>query len=208
LDAAFTGMIRAIIDQHPTFGLHRITALLRRRVARRINRKKVRRIIRHNGRQVWQKPQGKRPRVTGCSSRAAQPNVRWAINTTHLFRSHDGWCHLTAIIDCWDRTIVGWRLPRSGVARVAASALEDALRDRRIDASTGLSLRSDNWFVFGATAFVSVARRYGVSQELRWTVYTLGGTVFGLLIRMSKAAAHPTGVSDCGGLIECSLLPD
>jgi len=63
-------------------------------------------------------------------SRVARPNVRWAIDATHVFCGQDGWCHLTAIIDCCDRTIVSWRLSRSGVARIAAAALEDALRDR------------------------------------------------------------------------------
>ena len=110
LDAALTMLVREIIDANPTYGLRRITALLRRQVDRQINRKAVHRIVKHHGWQVWQKPQGKRPRVAAWPSRATQPNQRWAIDTTHLFTSQDGWCHLTAIIDCCDRTIVGWRL--------------------------------------------------------------------------------------------------
>lgn len=165
IDAALTTCVREIIEANPTFGVRRITVVLRRRVNRQINRKTVHRIVKHHGWQVWQKPQGKRPRVAAWPSRASTPNARWAIDTTHLFTSREGWCHLTAIIDCCDRTIVGWRLSRSGIARVAASALEDALRDRRIDSTTNLSLRSDNGLVFGAKAFVRVARRYGVSQE-------------------------------------------
>jgi Integrase core domain len=94
------------------------------------------------------------------------PNERWAIDTTHLFCGRDGWCHLTAIIDCCDRTIVGWRLARSGIAGVAAAALEDALRDRRIShGHETLTVRSDNGLVFGAKVFVSVVRRYGLGQE-------------------------------------------
>jgi putative transposase len=81
----------------------------------------------------------------------------WAIDTTHLFTRQDGWCHLTAIIDRCDRTIVGWRHSRSGIADV---------RTRRITAtSPALLLRSDNELVFGAKTFVAVARRYGLSQE-------------------------------------------
>lgn len=73
---------------------------------------------------------------------------------------------LTAIIDCCDRTIVGWRLSRSGIAGVAAAALEDALRDRDITyGHDPLMLRSDNGLVFGAKVFVSVVRRYGLGQE-------------------------------------------
>ena len=36
-----------------------------------VNRKKVHRIVKLNGWQVWQKPQGKRPRVQGWTSRAS-----------------------------------------------------------------------------------------------------------------------------------------
>jgi putative transposase len=166
LDEALTKEIRAVIDENPSFGLRRITVMVRRRMASRINRKKVHRIIRINGWQVWLKPQGNRPRVAGWPSRASRPNERWAIDVTHIFCGRDGWCHLTAIIDCCDRSIVGWRLSRSGVARIAAAALEEALRARHIDLSSArLTLRSDNGLVFGSKVFVKVARRYGLEQE-------------------------------------------
>ena len=108
--------------------------------------------------------QGSRP---ACRRRAGWKQRSSGGPTTRRISSRraTGWCHLTAIIDCCDRTIVGWRLSRSGIARVAASALGDALRDRRIDATHGLVLRSDNGLVFGAKTFVRVARRYGITQE-------------------------------------------
>ena len=109
---------------------------------------------------------GPSPAVQGWISRATRPNERWAIDTTHLFCGRDGWCHLTALIDCYDRTIVGWRLSRSGIAGVAAAALEDALRARRIDGtSPPLVLRSDNGLRVRRKAFVAVARRYRLTQE-------------------------------------------
>lgn len=52
------------------------------------------------------------------------------------------------------------------VAKIAAAALEDALRAREIDpAKNELTLRSDNGLVFGAKPFVKVVRRYGLDQE-------------------------------------------
>lgn len=166
IDAALVDVVRRIIDANPTYGLRRITALARRELQAAVNRKKIHRILKINGWQVRQRPQGKRPRVQGWVSRAARSNERWAIDTTHLFCGRDGWCHLTAIIDCCDRSIVGWRLSRSGIAGVAAAALEDALRDRRIGyGHEPLTLRSDNGLVFGAKVFVAVVRRYGLGQE-------------------------------------------
>ena len=94
------------------------------------------------------------------------PNQRWAIDQSHLFCGQDGWCHLTAIIDCCDRAIVGWRLSKSGKTSVAVAALEEALRARNISKEReALVLRSDNGLIFGAKAFVRTANRYGVRQE-------------------------------------------
>jgi putative transposase len=166
VDVALAAQIRTIIDAEPVAGVRMITARVRRASAVPVNRKKIHRILKLNGWQVRQRPQGHRPRVSGWISRASRPNERWAIDTTHLFCGRDGWCHLTALIDCCDRTIVGWRLSRSGIAGVAAAALEDALRIRQINAaSPALLLRSDNGLVFGAKTFVAVARRYGLGQE-------------------------------------------
>jgi len=49
---------------------------------------------------------------------------------------------------------------------VAAAALDEALRSRKVDANANeLTLRSDNGLVFGAKPFVKVVRRYGLDQE-------------------------------------------
>ena len=166
IDAAICEQIRAVIEENPTHGVRMITAIVRRKAKQPVNRKKVHRIIKLNGWQVWRKPQGKRPRAQGWTSRSTKPNERWAVDATHVFCGRDGWCHLTAIIDCWDRNIVGWRLSKTGVAKIAAATLEDALRSRKIDpAAKDLTLRSDNGLVFGAKPFVKVARRYGLDQE-------------------------------------------
>jgi putative transposase len=131
-----------------------------------VNRKAIHRIVKENGWQLRQMPRGKRPRAAGWRSVAEKPNQRWAVDATHVFCGRDGWCHLTAIIDCCDRAIVGWRLSKTGVAKVAAAALEDALRERKVEQEgSGLVLRSDNGLVFGAKPFVAVVNRWKLEQE-------------------------------------------
>ena len=50
---------------------------------------------------------------------------------------------------------MGWRLSKTGIAKIAAATLEDGLRRRKIDpAANELALRSDNGLVFGAKPFV------------------------------------------------------
>jgi putative transposase len=128
LDQALVELVGRLIEENPDYGVRRLTVLVRRELQAAVNRKKIHRILKANGWQVRQRPRGQRPRVHGWVLRVERPNERWAIDVTHVFSGQDGWCHLTAIIDCCDRTIVGWRLSRSGVARIAAAALEDALR--------------------------------------------------------------------------------
>lgn len=166
LDKALVEMIRTIIDENPGYGVRRITAILRNQLMLKVNRKKVRRIIRVNNWQVRKKPQGKRPRAKGYRSQAEWPNERWAIDCTHIFCGRKGWCFLIAIIDCCDRMIVGWRLSKRGVSKVAAAALEDALRARGIKpGEIELTIRSDNGLVFGAKPFVKVVNAYRLRQE-------------------------------------------
>ncbi len=90
IDAAPAAQIRTIIDAEPVVGLRMIVARVRRQSAVPENRKKIHRILKLNGWQVRQRPQGHRPRVQGWISRAGRPNERWAIDTTHLSRARTG----------------------------------------------------------------------------------------------------------------------
>jgi len=155
--------IKGVIDQNPSFGVRRIHWALNRNRQNRVNVKAVRRIVKAKGWIMAKRPKGLRPRVHGLRSRIDRPDRRWAIDTTHFSTRRDGWCHMTAIIDCCDRTIVGWRISRSGKAAIAAAALEDALIRRNPGA--GLILRSDNGLVFGSESFSRVARGAGMLQE-------------------------------------------
>lgn len=166
-DQILENQMNAIIQKHPTYGLRRIWAILVFTMGMQVNRKRVHRLYRKNNWQMRFKEKGGRPRIKNWPSRAAEPNQRWAIDTTHVFCGKDGWCHLTAIIDCCTREIVGWRFSKQGVAKVAAAALEDALLKRKLSEAARelLMLRSDNGLVFGAKPFVKVVKRFNINQE-------------------------------------------
>jgi putative transposase len=82
---------------------------------------------------------------------------------SHFVTKKNGWCHITAVIDCCDRTIVGWRVLKSGKASVAVAALEDAIIKRQ--PKTRLKLKSDNGLIFGAERFHKVVRAAGLRRE-------------------------------------------
>lgn len=166
LDQVLTEQVWKIIEANPTFGVRRITAMIRRELNRAVNRKAVHRILKTNGWQVRKKPSGFKERAKGMRSKSAAVNERWAIDATTIFCGEDGWCPLIGIIDCCDRYIVGWRLSTSGTSKNAAAALEDAiiLRQGEINPSS-LVIRSDNGLIFGAKPFIAVVREHGLAQE-------------------------------------------
>ena len=57
---------------------------------------------------VHQRTGTPRPRVQARQSRTTQSNHRWARDVTHIPCGQDGLGHLTAVIDCHDREIMGY----------------------------------------------------------------------------------------------------
>ena len=146
--------IKGIIEQFPRYGLRFIVAILRKTYL--VNRKRIHRLIKKNNWQIRKTRKGHRPRVKVWRSLASKSNERWAIDTTHIMTREDGWIHMTAVIDCHDREIIGWRLSQSGKAKIAAAAMEEAFLNRRPGKT--LTIRSDNGLVFGSKEFLKITK--------------------------------------------------
>ena len=58
------------------------------------------------------------------------PDRTWVTDITYL-RTEAGWCYLAAIIDCYDRMVVGWALDDHMRTSLCTEALDDALTRRR-----------------------------------------------------------------------------
>lgn len=167
-DEALTARIHELIKEHPTFGYRRIWALLRFGDGLKVNRKKVQRIMQIKGWQCTQRQASPRPRVQKSRSRATRSNERWAMDVTHVDCGRDGWGHLTAVIDCHDREIVGWEFALRGRAKEAERALEAACLRRfgtlRPEGETPM-IRSDNGLIFQSRRFRDACRFYRLRQE-------------------------------------------
>ncbi|MFV9506312.1 MAG: DDE-type integrase/transposase/recombinase [Oscillochloridaceae bacterium umkhey_bin13] len=86
-----------------------------------------------------------------------------AIDITHIACGADGWGHLTAVIDCHDREVLGYEFALRGRAHEAERALEMACLARfgtiRPTGATPV-LRSDNGLVFQSRHFRSACQFY------------------------------------------------
>ena len=168
VDRAAERAIYELIQRYPRYGYRRIAVMLRRKLGLVVNRKKVQRIMRRNGWSVRMRFKGFRPRVRGSRSRSLQLNRRWATDMTHFFCKDPGWCHVIAVIDCFNREIVGYRVSRRQDAKTAEGALEDALIRRfglNRSQAKGVLLRSDNGLVFSSRRYMKLVNRYGLVPE-------------------------------------------
>jgi len=72
--------IKRFIEQFPTYGYRRTTALLRRHEQLTVNRKKVYRLMRQQHWMVTQRQASPKPRVQQSRSRTERSNERWAMD--------------------------------------------------------------------------------------------------------------------------------
>jgi putative transposase len=167
-DELLVARIKLLIEEFPTYGYRRITALLRKREKLTVNRKKVYRLMREQRWMVTQRQVSPKPRVQKSRSRSTRSNERWAMDISHVYCGRDGWGHLVAVIDCHDREIVGWEFALRGRAQEAERALEMACLARfgtlRPTGETPM-LRSDNGLVFLSRRFREACSFYRLGQE-------------------------------------------
>jgi len=168
VDPFWVDHLRALIQQHPTFGYRRLWALLRWREGLRVNHKAVYRVLKRKRWLVHQRPCRPRPRARGWISRASRSNERWAMDVTHIPCGHDGWAHLAVVIDCHDREVIGYEFALRGRAKEAERAMEAACLARfgtLRPAGPTPTVRSDNGLIFQSRRFRQACRDYRLPQE-------------------------------------------
>ena len=157
--------IRAIALRHGTYGIRRVTALVRH-AGLHINRKRVRRILASEG--LLRPAHLPRPRLPPTGRLTAdQPNERWYTDLTYLDTTDRGPCPLISFLDGCTREVIAWRfLPSCGAAE-ASEVLDEAVLSRfpKTARATGLVLRSDGGSQFVAHRFREIARQLGIELE-------------------------------------------
>jgi putative transposase len=119
--------------QHPSWGVKRMTAWLRRR-GEQVNPKRIRRLLRKMGLEaVYQKPRlsKKHPghKIYPYLLRnldITRPNQVWCSDITYI-RMNRGFVYLTVIMDWYSRKVLSWELSTTLDSSFCVSALEEAL---------------------------------------------------------------------------------
>ena len=165
------------IDQQylttPFYGSRRMTAELRR-AGRRINRKRVQRLMRLMGLEaLGPKPKTSRPaaqhRIYPYLLRGVpidRSNQVWAADITYIPMAR-GFLYLVAVMDWHSRYVLAWRLSNTMDTSFCLGALEDALRKGRPEI-----FNTDQGAQFTSVAFTEQLEAAGVRISMngrgRW----------------------------------------
>nr|BFD87168.1 hypothetical protein StreXyl84_65690 [Streptomyces sp. Xyl84]BFD88638.1 hypothetical protein StreXyl84_80390 [Streptomyces sp. Xyl84] len=167
--------IRAIHAEHQgAYGAPRVHAELRAR-GRRINRKRVTRLMRINhivGRHLRKKKR------TTIADRTAPPapdlvmrdftadtlNTRWCGDITYIAVGTT-WLYLATVIDICSRKVVGWSIADHMRTSLVTDAIEMAVATRggRVH---GVVFHTDRGAQYSAAAFAEVCGRHGICRSM------------------------------------------
>src|SRR6266704_680609 len=99
----------AIVEEataNQTDGYRMVTAFVRRRLGRAVNRKRVLRVMRE--RKLIQRRRPLERRRRPGFFRVERPRQLWQLDMSSVWVAEHGWCYLNAIIDCCTHEIVAW----------------------------------------------------------------------------------------------------
>ena len=165
VDDSVEQAIVEVSKANPTDGYRMVWALVRRKLGRAVNRKKVLRVMREHKLIQRKRPLGRRKRPGFF--RVERPMQLWHLDMTSIWVAQHGWVYLMASIDCLTREIVGWHIELRCRADEAISLMEKAADAQGI-APGMLTLGTDNGSAF-------TARKSSAVLSHLWIAHRRGG---------------------------------
>ena len=143
-------------------GYRMVTAFVRRRLSRPVNRKRVLRVMRE--RKLIQRRRPLERRKRPGFFRVERPRQLWQLDMTSVWVAEHGWTYLMAIIDCCTREIVAWQLELRCRADEAIAVVDRAVAAYGIEPGE-LVLGSDNGSAFTARRFRARLAEFGIRHR-------------------------------------------
>ena len=156
---------RAIVDvagANQTDGYRMVCAIVKRKLGRAVNRKKVLRVMRE--RKLIQRRRPLERRKRPGFFRVERPRQLWQLDMTSIWVAEHGWYYLMAAIDCCTREIVAGQLELRCRADEAITLVERAAATHGIEPGE-LTLGSDNGSAFTARRFREQLAALGIRHR-------------------------------------------
>lgn len=144
-DPALVDIITELKTIHPSWGIRRVRAFIRKHTGLELGRKRTARIMRAHGLLCSRLP--KRVHRTAKQRLiATRKNQLWATDMTSFMLASGVKLFLVVVLDIFTRRIVGWRLSRRCRAREWLDALDQAVQAEFPGGvrGAGLTIRMDN----------------------------------------------------------------
>jgi putative transposase len=97
---------------------------------------------------------------------AAAPNSVWASDITYIW-TQEGWLYLAAVLDIFNRQIVGWAMDRHITRGLVIDAVQMAVRQR--EPASGLLFHSDRGSQYASYDFARLLEGHGFIQSMSST---------------------------------------
>ncbi|TDY37197.1 putative transposase [Alicyclobacillus sacchari] len=166
-DALLKQRIRHLCERFPRYGYRRIKVMLRRQYSMQVNHKRVHRLMREMGLLV-KSPQREASRKKRSGKiPVSQSNEHFQCDMTKIWCGKDGWGYLFAVIDAYDREIVGYSFSRYCRTEELLQAVDNAFNYRFPSGVRGanLTLRTDNGCQMTSRRFVQAMKDCQVKHE-------------------------------------------
>lgn len=166
IDLAILEAVEREALEHPSYGVRRITAMLKRK-GMHVNRKKVYMLMKLanliKGRSVRKHTIRKRTLTV-----PVRPNHLWEQDITYIWCGNDGWCYLFNIIDCYTREWLAYTFSKQCGTDEAIRAFDRAVLDRFPDGKIpeGLTIRNDGGPQYTSDRFIKILQACKISQEV------------------------------------------
>jgi putative transposase len=167
-----TAIHEIALGHHRRYGYRRVAAELRRR-GLAVNHKRVARMMREDNLLAIRQ---RRYVITTDSEHDLEvylnlagrmnlsaPNQLWIADLTYI-RLNREFVYLAVVLDKWSRRVVGWELDRTLAARLAVSALERAIGERR--PGPGLVHHSDRGIQYASKEYVRLLEQHQMTPSM------------------------------------------
>ncbi len=185
-DKDLADKIEELVRQYPQYGYRKIYAILRFRMKLPVYRNKVYEIMKMK-RLLLPPSTSNKTLFKGIpfslKVEAQRPNQLWGIDMTQIWCGSDGWGYMHAVIDHYDKTLLGYSFTKSCKAICGVMALSEAASKRDI---TNLELRSDNGCHYGAKIFREELTRLGINHTRTMVNTPKGNAVIERFFRSLK----------------------
>ena len=166
-DLELAAEIRRLVDQRPTYGYRRITALLKRAppLGGAINHKRVYRLMKQHGLLLARHTGRRRQQVHDGKVATLHSNVRWCSDAMEFTCWNGEVVRVAFALDCHDREVIAWAATTAGISGEIIRDLMIACVEQRFEAirtPQPIQWLSDNGSAYAAAKTIELATALGL----------------------------------------------